>query len=139
MNKYNLTFHHLGLAVKKQDRSLQVLQGFGYKIGNTVLDGLQNVNLILCTHPAAPDIEIVFPANTSGPLESILKDNPVMFYHQCFETENLKESIRLINDDGNSLVTIAKPIPAVLFAGRFVSFYYLDGLGIIEILETDSN
>ncbi len=38
-----LTFHHHGLAVKKEEQALNMLRFLGYTPGEKILDPLQNV------------------------------------------------------------------------------------------------
>jgi len=129
-----LKFHHLGLATKKSEKAVNFLKGLGYSISNSVFDSIQNVNLTMCTHPSMPDIEIIYPAQSSGHLDTVLKDNPESFYHICYTCQNLSESLEQIRME-NRVITIAERQPAVLFADKFVSFYMVAGFGIIEILE----
>lgn len=134
MNKYGLKFHHLGLATRKSEKAVIFLKGSGYSISESVLDSIQNVNLIMCTHPSMPDIEIIYPAQTSGHLDVILKDNPELFYHVCYTCDNLSDSLERIKSE-NRVITVSERKPAVLFSDKFVSFYIIAGFGIIEILE----
>ncbi len=138
MNKHGLSFHHFGLAVKQVDRALKFLTGLGYEIGEPVRDDLQNVNLILCTSQTMPGVEIIWPTETTGPVSDILKFSDEMIYHSCYESSDVEASIAAIKAEGNSVVCVAPSQPAPLFGGRKVSFYYIRGFGMIEILETES-
>jgi hypothetical protein len=133
---YGLKFHHLGLAVKQVENAVRMLKGLGYKIGPSVRDDLQNVNLALCTRPEAPAIEIIYATETPGPLAAILKLNTSLMYHTCYKSENLEESLAEMRNDQNMVRVISPPKPAVLFGGRLVSFYQIRGFGMIEILES---
>ena len=135
MINYGLEFHHIGLAAKMPDKALLFLKGMGYVPGDTVLDELQNVNLIFCSHPVMPSIEIIFSTDTKGPLEAILKNSTEMIYHICFETQSLEKTLEEIKNDGIKMKMISAPKPAILFRNQKVSFYYILGFGIVEILE----
>ena len=135
MNKYGLAFHHLGLAVRRPERAIPWLEGLGYQIGQTVRDELQKVNLIMCSSPSMPAVEIVFESGTAGPLAGILKANATMIYHVCYETESLDHSLSAIKNDSIVVLAISPPKPAILFQGRKVSFYQIQGFGMIEIME----
>jgi methylmalonyl-CoA/ethylmalonyl-CoA epimerase len=67
MNKLPFTFHHLGLAARRQDSARRFAEALGYQVGETVLDPLQNVELAMCTHPRMPALEIVTPAPVGPP------------------------------------------------------------------------
>jgi methylmalonyl-CoA/ethylmalonyl-CoA epimerase len=135
LDSYGLTFHHLGLAVRQPEDALRMLKGLGYKIGETVRDDLQNVNLSLCTRPDAPAVEVIYETETPGPLADILKSNSSMIYHICYEIENLEKGLVALQRDGNIVKMISPPKPGVLFGGRKASFYKIRGFGMIEILE----
>jgi methylmalonyl-CoA/ethylmalonyl-CoA epimerase len=134
LNQYGLIFHHLGLAVRKPKPAAKFLAGLGYTIPDVVRDDLQNVNLMLCTGPGMPAVEIIYPTETPGPLAPILKSQATVIYHMCFETQNLEKSMAALEAD-NRVFLVSAPQPAVLFGGRKVSFYIVAGFGVIEILE----
>lgn len=134
MDRYGLIFHHLGLATKQSKKATKFLEGLGYAVSKNVFDAVQNVNLIMCTHPSMPDIEIIYPSPTSRHLDIILKNNSESIYHICYSCKNLSDSLEKIKA-GNRVITISERKPAVLFSNKFVSFYMVAGFGIIEILE----
>ena len=65
-NKLGLTFHHLGLAVKRPEQAETFLSALGYTIGSFVYDPEQNVHLNLCERPGVPTVEIIFPGKVPG-------------------------------------------------------------------------
>lgn len=134
MTKYGLSFHHLGLATKQKEKAIVFLKGIGYSINDIVLDELQNVNLIMCKNETMPDVEIVYPTNTKGPLTNIFSSMNELVYHICYETANLKEWLNAIKKE-NRIFYLSTPKPAILFDNREVSFYQIGGFGLIEILE----
>jgi len=132
-----LKFHHLGFATKNNEKALLFISSLEYKICKKAYDSIQNVNLIFCKHKSMPNIEIIYPAKTEGPLKSILKNRSELIYHQCYTTTNLARSLDAIKKNGIRIITISKPVNAILFDNRKVSFYYVGGFGLIEILETN--
>lgn len=135
MNKYNLDFHHIGLAVSSPDKALEFLRGLGYTSEEIILDEIQNVQLVLCSHPEMPNIEIIFRTKTRGPVDFILKDKSELMYHICYETESLEKTLKAFKKDGLSIRTLSKPKPAKLFQNHNISFYHVSGIGVIELLE----
>jgi hypothetical protein len=136
MDPWDLTFHHLGLAVKKPDRALRFLESLGYTCGlPAVRDDLQNVNLIMCTHPRMPAVEIVFPTETPGPLERILAAKPEMVYHLCYQTPSIEQAVRRIEESANRVICVSGATPAILFDNHLVAFYHVAGFGLIELLQ----
>jgi catechol 2,3-dioxygenase-like lactoylglutathione lyase family enzyme len=136
-NKWGLVFHHLGLAVKDPEAAAHFLTGLGYRIGPVILDPLQNVHLAMCAHDQMPDVEIISPAEGAGPLDKLLsthKDGLV--YHMCYTCADLDRSLdALESDDRFSVRSIAPPTEAILFGGKRVSFYLVEGVGLIEIID----
>ena len=129
----NIKFNHYGLAVKKFDNAINFYQCLGYKCGEIVYDELQNVELILCTKKNYPTVELVKPINNKSPVNNYLKKNNEMIYHICYEVEN----IELINElfSNNRVICVSEPKPAILFENRLVCFYYIENVGLIEVLQ----
>lgn len=136
MNEFGLNFHHYGLAVQKDTEALIMLEGLGYINGENIYDPEQDVHVRLCTHPNMPTVEIVSKGKEDGPLKNILKRGNEMLYHSCYETENLEITLRSISNKGLRALPVSPRKKAILFGGKFVSFYYILGFGLIEILES---
>lgn len=135
MDHFGLRFHHIGLATASPDVSLKFLHGLGYVHGASILDPEQNVRLVLCTHAQMPSMELVSPTDTPGPLAGILESGSEVFYHVCYETDDIMKSLASFKAAGHRVVCVAPRKPAVLFGGRHVSFYRVRGFGLIELLE----
>lgn len=135
MNQFGLTFHHMGLALKKEDEALKFLKGLGYNEGEHIYDPKQKVNLRLCTAKNMPSVELVMAGDEPSPLDNILKKYNELIYHTCYETKDLGASLKLIDDAGLRVLPVSSRKPAILFGGRHVSFYTVMGFGLIEILE----
>ncbi len=133
---FGLAFHHLGLAVSESAKAAQFLEGLGYAIGEAVRDDLQNVNLIMCTSSNMPAVEVIFPTSTPGPLASVLASRKETIYHICYQTSNADHSIQQIKAAGIRVRLLSAPKPAILFGNCPVSFHYVVGFGIIELVET---
>ena len=133
---FGLNFHHLGLALQDDARAVVFLRGLGYKIGETVFDPEQNVQLRFCKSADKPAVELILPGNGEGPLTPVLKRYNEIIYHSCYETSELGQSLDAMQATGLRIMHVSPPKPAVLFGGRKVSFYKVMGFGLIEILET---
>ena len=136
-NKWGLTFHHLGLAAKDPEAAAEFLLGLGYAAGDTVYDPLQNVHLRMCEHARMPAVEIISPGKGEGPLDKMLAAHKSgLVYHMCFSAENLAQSLEKLESDENvRLFAVSPPKPAILFGGKRVSFYLIEGTGLIEIID----
>lgn len=132
-----LQFHHFGLATRSADDTSRMLRSLGYALAEPVFDPLQNVNLIWGEHESMPAVEIVYAADSAGPLDSYLADYSEMVYHLCYVADDIQKAVEQIQAEGIRLLTVAAPKPAVLFGGKPVGFYMAKGLGLIEILEQE--
>jgi methylmalonyl-CoA/ethylmalonyl-CoA epimerase len=134
-NKWGLGFHHLGLATKDSKAAAQFLTGLGYRIGPTILDPLQNVHLALCGHDHMPDVEIISPAEGAGPLDKLLATHANgLVYHMCYTAADLDQSLDAMESEV-SVRLVSPPKAAVLFGGKRVSFYLIEDVGLIEIID----
>lgn len=132
----HLVFHHFGLAVKRPDESRAYLTALGYRIGETVFDPGQNVQLAMCEHPTEPAVEIIWPGETKGPVLGMTERHPAgVIYHVCYTTDDLGAALAGLEKAGLRVICVSPPKPAPLFGGRKVSFYNVVGMGLIEILE----
>ncbi len=135
MPDFGLSFHHMGLAVSRDDQAIIFLEGMGYCAGDKVYDPEQNVHLRLCTAADKPAIELIMPGVGEGPLDPILKRYNELVYHTCYEVGNLNKALSAMETAGLRIVPVAASRPAILFEGRNVSFYKVMGFGFIELLE----
>jgi methylmalonyl-CoA/ethylmalonyl-CoA epimerase len=136
-NKWGLAFHHLGLAAKDPEAAAHFLTGLGYRIGQTIYDPLQNVRLAMCAHDQMPDVEIIAPADGPGPLDKLLAaQKEGLVYHMCYTSSDLDRTLEALEQDGQfAAYSISPPKEAVLFGGKRVSFYLVEGVGLIEIID----
>jgi len=137
-NTAGLSFHHFGLAVYQPGRALSFLEYLGYRIGPSVYDPLQNVNLIMCESSVMPAVELIYPSGLGGPLESILRERGELIYHLCYQSASRERWLQSMREAGIRVGMVSAPKPAVLFGGQLVSFHTVMGFGLVEILEKES-
>lgn len=137
LNPFGLTFHHLGLAVRRPRDATKFLGGLGYDLTEPVFDPEQNVNLIICAHPGSmPDVEIIYPAVGKSPIDALVAGRPEgIVYHMCYVTADLSATLAALDAAGVRAICKAPPTPAILFGGLKVSFYDIVGVGLCEIIE----
>jgi len=137
MNRYGLTFHHLGLAVKAPEAAVSFLKALGYVTGKSVLDARQNVHLLMCDHPTMPSIEVISPGEKPGPLDRLLvRHKDGLVYHMCYTTQDPTASLQAMQVEGGlRLSCVSPPKAAVLFGGKQVSFYLVADVGLIELID----
>lgn len=134
--KYGLTFHHLGLAVRKADTAEAFLSNLGYRVGTMIYDPLQNVHVCFCEHPSMPSIEIICPGDGKSPIDRYLQEHKEgLVYHMCFSARDLSASISELKTDPQVMAIFwAEPKEALLFGGRKIAFGVINGVGLIELL-----
>lgn len=128
-----IRFHHFGLAVKQFSEALIFFKNLLYDFTEPVIDSLQNVELVLCTSVKYPTVELVKPINDKSPIINYLNKSNEMIYHICYEVDNIEMVKELFSN--SRAICVSKPQPAILFDNRLVSFYYINNVGLIEVLQ----
>lgn len=131
------TFHHLGIAVKDFERSVKFYEGLGYASSRQVVDTLQKVELVMLTSEALPAIELIRPTGSDSPASRYLKYSDEAMYHICYEVSDLKKMLAALQVT-HRVICVSGQKPAVLFGGSAVSFYCIQGVGLVEFLEMGS-
>lgn len=131
----NWEFHHFGLATAKADLTIRFVESMGYRVGEEVIDPLQNVRLRMCYHTVSPAVEIIYPHEPNGPLDKMLQTQQTSIYHTCYECESISGTVESIKAAGFRAMQVSAPKPAILFHNRYVAFYMVNGFGLIELLE----
>lgn len=132
-----MTFHHFGIALRCRDNAVRFLEGNGYSFGRFVYDPAQGVWLTLCRGAGLPTLELVLPGAERGPLKSILRHQESAIYHQAFMTPDAAASLAAMEASGLHVLPVSPPKPTVLFSGVPVSFHYVNGFGLIELIHSD--
>jgi hypothetical protein len=131
----DLTFHHLGLAVISPEHALKFLGSLGYRFGEEVHDPLQRVILLMCHHDTMPEIEVIWAdGGNESPIGNLIKKRDGLVYHMCYSSGNVMASLAQIEQLGLRVIPAGEPKPAVLFDGLLVSFYHVQGVGLVEII-----
>jgi catechol 2,3-dioxygenase-like lactoylglutathione lyase family enzyme len=131
----DLDFDHLGLAVRDPETSRRTLRALGYEIGHTVFDEHQCSYVQLCTSDHLPAVEIVYSDHPDSPLNAVLSDRDEGVYHVCYRTPSIAAAVEAIRGTGQRVMCVREASSAPLFDGRLVAFYYVRGLGLVELLE----
>src|ERR1017187_8225690 len=115
MTNPHLTFHHFGLAVRRPDEARRFVAALGYAPGESVFDPAQNVHLQLCTHAEHPAVEIVWPGDSTGPLERLARGHPAAITSHCSgKTDNLPAPAAGVEEGGLPPTCISPATPAPL-------------------------
>jgi hypothetical protein len=60
-----------------------------------------------------------------------------LVYHLCYTAESPERAVTAIAQAGLSIVAASISKEAVLFGGREVSFFFVENVGLIEIIRGD--
>ena len=106
----------------------------GYEVSGPVDDPLQNVRAFWAVHSTLPCVEVLSPTDTLGPVSSLAKKIKQGVYHLCFEVRDVTTCLTTLGAHSH-VVQVSEAKTAILFQNRKVSFYYVENLGLIELLE----
>src|SRR5271170_2748098 len=110
----HLTFHHLGLAVRRPEEAMAFVSILGYRIVETVFDPGQNVHLAMCTHETEPAVEIIWPGETKGPVHDLTERlSTGVIYHVCYSTDDLGAALAGLEKAGLRMICASSPKPAL--------------------------
>tara|TARA_B100000242_G_scaffold211984_1_gene154259 strand:- start:620 stop:1039 length:420 start_codon:yes stop_codon:yes gene_type:complete len=133
MKNFGLKFHHLGLATDNPKLTLKILKNIGYKPIKTRSNKNYNVKNIICSSKSHPTVEIVAKMGGKSPIDNIVKKNKNLVYHICYSSKNLKKTLNMMKKKKLSIVKISNSYLSP-FEGVDASFFFLRGIGIIEIM-----
>ena len=133
MKNFGLKFHHLGLATDNPKLTLKILKNIGYKPIKTRSNKNYNVKNIICSSKSHPTVEIVAKMGGKSPIDNIVKKNKNLVYHICYSSKNLKKTLNMMKKKKLSIVKISNSYLSP-FEGVDASFFFLKGIGVIEIM-----
>ena len=81
-----------------------------------------------------PDIEVIWPADATSPIDNLIKGGKSLVYHLCFAAQDAQRALADLQAAGHQVVELVPPKPAILFGGLPVSFHNVLGFGMIEII-----
>jgi hypothetical protein len=126
-----ITFHHIGIIVSSlSDFEAKML--YEEKVAQ-VFDPIQNAHLALYKNYSDSYIELIQPIDEQSFTWNFLKKSGHYgYHHMCYEVS----SAAVLKDIQQKyrLLPILEPVPAVLFNGKLVAFFYSRNKAIIEFL-----
>lgn len=125
-----IEFHHSGFIVKDID-SWEKQMIFEEKIGD-VVDPVQNARLTLYKNYGDSFIELIQPLNEKAFTWNALQKSGNHFNHFCYKVQSVSEMEEIVKK--YKLILVQAPMPALLFNGNNVAFYYTRNHRIVEFL-----
>ncbi len=132
-NNKDTYFHHIGLATKHPEESFRFLLGGGYSIEVKGREEKQGVNIALLTHSILPSIEVIWDFSENSPIANFLKTQDSNCYHICFATNDYKNTMKYLEENSRAIL-ISPLTPSTLMENTSVSFHYVKGIGLVELL-----
>ena len=130
-----MKFHHYGLIVSDIDTSIDRFKSFNYEMVIKDKDELQQAELSILENKHSR-IELVCPFADNESLNKLLRNKSDNGYHLCFEVQDIDLTCKELKKNKIVLYEFSKPKPAKIFQQRRVAFYYINGMGLIEFLES---
>ena len=125
-----MKLHHIGYVVKDIAQYEKNLI-FEKKI-KELFDPVQNSNMALYLNFTDSLIELIQPLNEESFTYNFLQKNGSSYHHLCYEISSEPELKELV--DSQKLIKVKGPIPAILFDGRMVWFFYSRNKQIVEFV-----
>lgn len=130
-----MTLHHYGFVTSSLEKTESAFHVLGYKTnGKKIFDSVQKVNLLFLDNGSGHLLELVQPERESR-VGNILQRNGPSLYHICYEVRSISRAIENLRTQ--RFVVIVKPVPAIAFDNRLISFLYSRQVGLIELLESN--
>ena len=126
-----LAFHHIGVACSDIDRAADFILRTHVIVSDTgtIFDSVQNAQVRLFNDRQPGAIELV-----SGPAVAKVLRHQTTYYHVCYATQDLGQTLDLARQAG--MLLVSPPKEAILFGGRRVAFVF-GPLGFVEFLEVE--
>ncbi len=128
-------FDHVGIAVERLHPAMHYWIGRGYTCGPVTHDPLQEVYLVLCTHPTLLCVELICPQDENAGLNTLLKRAGEVAYHVCYRLPQFSDMLDGLASRQIAYTIISNPKPAPLFGDLPVMFIEVEGVGIVELLQ----
>jgi len=125
-----LKLHHSGFIVKDID-AWEKQMIYEEKVGDA-MDPLQNARVALYKNFGNTFIELIQPLSEKAFTWNSLVKSGDHFNHFCYMVSNSEEMKQTAIK--YKLISVLAPIPALLFNGKKVAFYYTRNHQIVEFL-----
>jgi|SRR5688572_5174792 len=125
-----MKLHHIGYVVKEIAQYEKNLI-FEKKI-KELFDPVQNSKMALYQNFTDSFIELIQPLNGESFTYNFLQKNGSSYHHLCYEIGSETELKEIAS--AQKLIMVNGPLPAILFDGRLVWFYYSRNKQIVEFV-----
>lgn len=130
-----LTFHHVGIACHKIEKTLPFYTAMGYTAAPVVDDLIQHVRVCFLDKEGAPRLELLEPLDDQSPVARTLASSGVTPYHLCYQVQDIENSIQSLR--GQRFLLVTGPVPACAMENRRIAFLFKKDVGLVELVEQD--
>jgi methylmalonyl-CoA/ethylmalonyl-CoA epimerase len=132
----DLSFHHIGYAVKSIVDSKKSFESFGYTASAEVNDEVQRVKVCFLFKTNHPILELVQGLQEKeSPVSQYLEKNGVTPYHLCYSVSNIYQAVGELRQKG--FLVLFEPTPAVALNQRKICYLFNKHTGLIELVENE--
>ena len=128
-----LTFHHIGIACHRIEKTRTFYEAMGYSASAVVEDEVQHVKVCFLDKADAPRLELLEPLDDQSPVARTLANAGVTPYHLCYEVADIEETIQSLR--GERFLLVSGPVPACAMDNKRVAFMFQKNTGLIELVE----
>jgi hypothetical protein len=125
-----MKLHHTGFVVKDIDKYAK-----NHPLGECVaqiIDPVQHAKLALYSNHSEVLVELIQPFNELSFTWNALNKNGNHFHHFCYTVKTFSAAEKYASDF--KMIKVLGPLPAVLFGGLEVVFYYSRNQQVVEFL-----
>ena len=125
---------HMGVAVHDLPSALAFYeQTLGFRlVRGPVDDPIQQVTVCILGAAGGAEIELIAPSGDQSPVARYLA-REVGAYHLCYEVPDIEQALRDVG--GKGCLVVSPPVPATVFDGRRIAWFFTPTKQLIEILE----
>ncbi|NOQ28022.1 MAG: HAD-IIIC family phosphatase, partial [Bacteroidales bacterium] len=138
-DEFTCSLDHIAIAVEDMTESINYYSLYGYVFSDIVYDKFQKAELTIGRCSGNDNIELVGSCGDDSPILATLKKNGTVPYHLCFKLNNSQDLLDLLEKRNIEYEIIVDLKPAILFGMKKVMFIYIPFVGLIELLEIDSD
>lgn len=129
----NLSFHHIGYAVKDIDATAQFYLNAGWRKSDTTIDSIQNTYIAFLYKVGNPTIELVAPVDKQAPICNILKRSGVGTYHVCYSVPDIEKAV--VELRAQRFMPLFEPVEAAAIDNHRICYLMHPQVGLIELVE----
>jgi methylmalonyl-CoA/ethylmalonyl-CoA epimerase len=125
---------HMGVAVHDLPSALAFYEqtlGF-HLVRGPVDDPIQQVTVCILGAAGGAEIELIAPRGDQSPVARYLA-REIGAYHLCYEVPDIEQALRDVG--GKGCLVVSPPVPATVFDGRRIAWFFTPTRQLIEILE----